>query len=819
MPSDACLLTCSVSDSQQKQNRSAVNQGLTFAVRKFTQDKKIAITVVNEVKSRPCRDRDSAITVKSPLVILHAISNEKSNEALVAKRYTRPPFTPLSHYRRNPIFVTASLLERRSWNLRFDASRTEINSGIVQGFSARGVYGICQSLWPALPRASIKQRESDNSAQQENDGTPTAYGLPLVARGEISILAERDTRAGRVSSGHVAWARTPMELMFQQHPGELARLASGAGTSPALAPSVRSGVPDAAPGPSGSTGVPRELLPIVRLRRHSSGLSRWPSTASVDACVTLSDDESDSSSTVSAASVRSDVVGPGAVAGRKRGRNPTTGKYVGLADAKKRLLELTLQERQLQEEAAVAAEMRHAPTADLGAVILERVAVIQKVAGTSHNLKGTFVRSLREAALHIKHAAADQAKRTVGSKREDELERELRELRARLSATEALSRVRDDGAAGDVMGAGAPDVSIMPPPPPPAPASARPRRSGRVVAADLAPPSPPRVEREVPPCAPAYIHACERAELLGLPIPSEEEWKETQTIEKNRTNDDNDNTIIQNLDTSNEAAQRVSGGLDELNSILNATQKKINRFKTVCGSLGTLLKVKVGSKNNTPDRKTTEGNRNEPKDIINETEINEEQLTVDLSKDEKTIENIKSNSTTQKQIDINEKMGSHLDKLDCLITKAENAQYTLLLRWCVTYYAYSGEKKPPMFGDYEAQRHWQEITFNLPIEKWYINTTNNNLQYWGLDYPPLTAYHSFILGYIANKINSSYEVEDQSDGCGAKFSVVVVSEAFQDKSLLQRHRLVNAVLEKELKIIHAFSQKTLTLEQWEKQQS
>ncbi|XP_015435194.1 PREDICTED: bolA-like protein 2 [Dufourea novaeangliae] len=78
--------------------------------------------------------------------------------------------------------------------------------------------------------------------------------------------------------------------------------------------------------------------------------------------------------------------------------------------------------------------------------------------------------------------------------------------------------------------------------------------------------------------------------------------------------------------------------------------------------------------------------------------------------------------------------------------------------------------------------------------------------------------------YIKNKLieglNASHvEVEDQSDGCGAKFSVVVVSEAFQDKSLLQRHRLVNAVLEKELKIIHAFSQKTLTLEQWEKQQS
>lgn len=30
-----------------------------------------------------------------------------------------------------------------------------------------------------------------------------------------------------------------------------------------------------------------------------------------------------------------------------------------------------------------------------------------------------------------------------------------------------------------------------------------------------------------------------------------------------------------------------------------------------------------------------------------------------------------------------------------------------------------GAGKPPMFGDYEAQRHWQEITFNLPIKQWY----------------------------------------------------------------------------------------------------
>lgn len=47
-----------------------------------------------------------------------------------------------------------------------------------------------------------------------------------------------------------------------------------------------------------------------------------------------------------------------------------------------------------------------------------------------------------------------------------------------------------------------------------------------------------------------------------------------------------------------------------------------------------------------------------------------------------------------------------------------------------------------MFGDYEAQRHWMELTNHLPIRQWYTY----DLQYWGLDYPPLTAYHSWLCG-------------------------------------------------------------------------
>lgn len=90
--------------------------------------------------------------------------------------------------------------------------------------------------------------------------------------------------------------------------------------------------------------------------------------------------------------------------------------------------------------------------------------------------------------------------------------------------------------------------------------------------------------------------------------------------------------------------------------------------------------------------------------------------------------------------------------------------FAVLLRCCVTYHSHSGEGKPPMYGDYEAQRHWQEVTLNLPLDEWYINSTDNDLQYWGLDYPPLTAYHSLLLGHIANRIDPSFVKLRESRG-------------------------------------------------------
>lgn len=89
---------------------------------------------------------------------------------------------------------------------------------------------------------------------------------------------------------------------------------------------------------------------------------------------------------------------------------------------------------------------------------------------------------------------------------------------------------------------------------------------------------------------------------------------------------------------------------------------------------------------------------------------------------------------------------------------------SILIRWLVSLYPHSGQSKPPMYGDYEAQRHWMEITMHVPVNDWYRNTSNNDLLYWGLDYPPLTAYHSYINGLIAHYINPAWVALGTSRG-------------------------------------------------------
>ncbi|XP_010422935.1 PREDICTED: protein BOLA2 [Camelina sativa] len=73
---------------------------------------------------------------------------------------------------------------------------------------------------------------------------------------------------------------------------------------------------------------------------------------------------------------------------------------------------------------------------------------------------------------------------------------------------------------------------------------------------------------------------------------------------------------------------------------------------------------------------------------------------------------------------------------------------------------------------------------------------------------------------LTSKLNPIHlEVIDISGGCGASFEIEVVSEQFEGKRLLERHRMVNAALEEEMKEIHALSiKKAQTPQQWKPSQ-
>ncbi|KAN0063395.1 Glucosyltransferase-like protein [Thecaphora frezii] len=104
----------------------------------------------------------------------------------------------------------------------------------------------------------------------------------------------------------------------------------------------------------------------------------------------------------------------------------------------------------------------------------------------------------------------------------------------------------------------------------------------------------------------------------------------------------------------------------------------------------------------------------------------------------------------------------------------------LLVKWSVGRGDWSGKGSPPMFGDFEAQRHWVELTLHLPTSQWYFY----DLQYWGLDYPPLTAWFSLACGYVARtlpSVGSGFEfVSSRGDQNDATVTFMRASVVFFD---------------------------------------
>ncbi|KAG4303643.1 hypothetical protein PCANB_000099 [Pneumocystis canis] len=86
--------------------------------------------------------------------------------------------------------------------------------------------------------------------------------------------------------------------------------------------------------------------------------------------------------------------------------------------------------------------------------------------------------------------------------------------------------------------------------------------------------------------------------------------------------------------------------------------------------------------------------------------------------------------------------------------------FVIIVRALVALGTYSGSSGDEKYGDFEAQRHWMEITLHLPIKEWYFYSED----WWGLDYPPLSAYLSYIFGRIGHFIDPLWFALDTSRG-------------------------------------------------------
>lgn len=44
----------------------------------------------------------------------------------------------------------------------------------------------------------------------------------------------------------------------------------------------------------------------------------------------------------------------------------------------------------------------------------------------------------------------------------------------------------------------------------------------------------------------------------------------------------------------------------------------------------------------------------------------------------------------------------------------------ILIKSVISLGSFSGQRKPPLFGDLEAQRHWLSLTIHKPVSQWYF---------------------------------------------------------------------------------------------------
>ncbi|CAB3370553.1 Hypothetical predicted protein [Cloeon dipterum] len=188
-------------------------------------------------------------------------------------------------------------------------------------------------------------------------------------------------------------------------------------------------------------------------------------------------------------------------------------------------------------------------------------------------------------------------------------------------------------------------------------------------------------EEEAPRGPATYEHACMRAELLGLPRPTREEYEASKTAIWSANYDDDEleelqqrrqleaaadkgheeAELVEELESQKEEMKGASGGLDELVNILAITQGKLNKFKNVCGSIKNLFKLRGDGQEGQSDGEATDG----------------EASAAEPHGQAASATNSPAVATKSSAQGISSQLTSQNDILDRMLSKAENAEISL----------------------------------------------------------------------------------------------------------------------------------------------
>ncbi|GJQ79911.1 hypothetical protein Trydic_g18355 [Trypoxylus dichotomus] len=171
-----------------------------------------------------------------------------------------------------------------------------------------------------------------------------------------------------------------------------------------------------------------------------------------------------------------------------------------------------------------------------------------------------------------------------------------------------------------------------------------------------------------------YEYECMRAELLGTEKPEYDEFLKKQKENDSRQIEE-EQVDVENLkeaETQNEELQGVGGKLDELNNLLSLTQKKINNFKYRCNSVTSYMKSRLGnwSSSSSLDSSSIEAKKIEEED--DEGALESPQETETQSNKLKSIP-----PESQRRSDLSKALDNHVDRLDAMLDKADNAHYSM----------------------------------------------------------------------------------------------------------------------------------------------